>query len=109
MWVFTTSGFVSAVYKDGALQVRARDHKSRQPLAKATGATVVATPLADYPYRISITNEQFADWVNQEAISIDYKNFKSEVSDIRGYGFAKPLNQVWSVMHDVEDEKARVR
>ncbi len=70
---------------------------------------MVATPLADYPYRISITNEQFAAWVNQQALSIDYKNFKSEVADTRGYGFAKPLNQVWSVMHDVEDEKARVR
>lgn len=109
MWIFTTTGFVSAVYKDGALQVRARDRKSLQPLATATGATVVATPLADYPYRISITNEQFAAWVNQQALSIDYKNFKSEVADTRGYGFAKPLNQVWSVMHDVEDEKARVR
>jgi hypothetical protein len=26
-----------------------------------------------------------------------------------GYGFAKPLNQVWSAMHDVEDAQARVR
>ena len=109
MWIFTATGFVSAVYKDGALQVRARDRKSLQPLVKATGATVVPTPLADYPYRISITKEQFAAWVNQQALSIDYKNFKSEVADTRGYSFAKPLNQVWSVMHDVEDEKARVR
>jgi hypothetical protein len=42
-------------------------------------------------------------------MSIDYKNFKSEVADTLGYAFAKPLNQVWSVMHEVEDEKARVR
>ena len=109
MWVFTTSGFVSAVYKDGAIQVRARDRKSLEPLAKQTGTAIVATPLADYPYRIAITNEQFAIWVNQQALSIAYKNFKSEVADTRGYGFAKPLNQVWSVMHEVEDEKARVR
>jgi UDP-3-O-acyl-N-acetylglucosamine deacetylase len=109
MWVFTTSGFVSAVYKDGAIQVRARDRKSLEPLAKQTGVAIVTTPLADYPYRIAITNEQFAIWVNQQALSIAYKNFKSEVADTRGYGFAKPLNQVWSVMHDVEDEKARVR
>jgi UDP-3-O-acyl-N-acetylglucosamine deacetylase len=109
MWVFTTSGFVSAVYKDGAIQVRARDRKSLELLVKATGAEVVATPLADYPYRIAITNEQFAGWITQQALDIDYKNFKSEVADTRGYGFAKPLNQVWSVMHDVEDSKARVR
>jgi len=109
MWVFTTSGFVSAVYKDGALQVRARDRKSLHALSKDTGAAIVATPLADYPYRIAITNEQFASWVSQVALSVDYKNFKSEITDTRGYGFAKPLNQVWSVMHGVEDEKARVR
>lgn len=109
MWVFTTSGFVSAVYKDGAIQVRARDHKSLEPLAKQTGAAITATPLADYPYRIAITNEQFAAWVSQQALSVAYKNFKSEIADTRGYGFAKRLNQVWSVMHDVEDALARKR
>ncbi len=109
MWVFTTSGFVSAVYKDGALQVRARDRRSLTPLAKQTGAEIITTPLADYPYRIAITNEQFSTWVMQQAMSVDYKNFKSEVADTLGYGFAKPLNKVWSVMHDVEDAQARVR
>jgi hypothetical protein len=109
MWVFTTSGFVSAVYKDGALQVRARDRKSLEDLSKETAAAIIATPLADYPYRIAITNEQFAAWVSQQALSVAYKNFKSEVADTRGYGFAKPLNKVWSVMHEVEDAKARVR
>jgi hypothetical protein len=42
-------------------------------------------------------------------MAVDYKNFKSEVADTRGYGFAKPLNKVWSVMHEVEDAQARVR
>ena len=109
MWVFTTSGFVSAVFKDGAIQVRARDRKSLEPLVKQTGAAIVATPLADYPYRIAITNEQFASWVSQVALSVNYKNFKSEIADTRGYGFAKPLNQAWSVIHEVEDAKARNR
>jgi hypothetical protein len=109
MWVFTTSGFVSAVYKDGALQLRARDRKSLSALAQETGAEITATPLADYPYRIAITTEQFANWAERQAKSVNYKNFKSEVADTRGYGFAKALNKVWSAMHDVEDEKARVR
>jgi hypothetical protein len=42
-------------------------------------------------------------------MAVDYKNFKSEVADTLGYGFAVPLSKVWSAMHDVEDEKARVR
>ena len=49
MWVFTTSGFISAVYKDEALQVRARDRKSLEHLAKETGQEIISTPLADYP------------------------------------------------------------
>ena len=109
MWVFTTSGFLSAVYKDGAMQVRSRDRKSLEGLAKQTGSAITATPLADYPYRIAITREQFSRWVMQQAMAVEYKNFKSEVADTRGYSFAKPLNKVWSAMHDVEDEKARVR
>jgi hypothetical protein len=109
MWVFTTSGFVSAVYKDGALQVRARDRKSLLALSRETGAEIIATPIADYPYRIAVTNEQFSNWVSAQAMAVDYKNFKSEVADTLGYGFAKPLNQVWSAMHDVEDAQARVR
>ena len=95
MWVFTTSGFVSAVYKDDALQVRARDKKSLQALSKQTGA--------------AITKDQVAAWVTQQALAVDYKNFKSEVADLRGYNFASPLNKVWSAMHDVEDAEARVR
>ena len=109
MWVFTTSGFVSAVYKDAAVQVRARDRKSLEAISKDTSAAIIATPLADYPYRIAITNEQFVNWVAKQAQSIDYKNFKSEVADSRGYSFASTLNKVWSAMHDVEDKKARVR
>lgn len=108
MWVFTTSGFISAVYKDGALQVRAWDRKSLEHLAKETSHEIISTPLADYPYRIAITNEQSALWVSKQAMSVDYKNFKSEIADTRGYDFAKPLNKVWSVMHEVEDAKARV-
>jgi hypothetical protein len=109
MWVFTTSGFVSAVYKDDAMQIRARDRKSLEGLSKQTNAAIIATPLADYPYRIAITNEQFSKWLSQQVMSVNYKNFKSEIADTRGYGFAKPLNKVWSVMHEVEDSKARVR
>ena len=59
MWVFTTSGFVSAVFKDSAIQARARERKSLEPLAEQTWAAIVATSLANYPYRIAIANGQF--------------------------------------------------
>ena len=87
----------------------AKPELSLQPIAKQTDAKIISTPLADYPYRIAITNEQFSKWVSAQVMAVDYKNFKSEVADTLGYGFAKPLNQVWSAMHDVEDAQARVR
>ena len=107
MWLFTTSGFISAVYKDGALQVRARDKASLAPLAKVLGEKITQTPLADYPYRLATNPDDFAEWVATQVIEIDYSNFKSEVAATRGYDFAKPLMKVWSAMHEVEDAGAR--
>ena len=109
MWLFTTTGFISAVYKDDALQVRSRDRNSLVQLANSLGAPIIHTPLADYPYRISTNNDDFAKWVTRQVLSIDYKNFKSEVADVKGYEFARPLNKVWDVMHAVEDQEARKR
>ena len=109
MWLFTTNGFISAVYKDNAMQVRARDKDSLAAISKALRVPIIHTPLADYPYRVSTNNDDFAEWVNGQVLSIDYKNFKSEVADVKGYEFSRPLNKVWDVMHAVEDKEARVR
>lgn len=107
MWLFTNTGFVSAVKNGDKLKVRARDERSLYPLVKFAGVKVVKTPYADYPYRVEVTNEVFAGWVSQLATEIDYHNFKSEVGAKRGYNYAHPLTQVWSIMHDVEDGNAR--
>ena len=109
MWIFTPTGFVSAVYKNNNLQVRARDAQSLQELANLTASQIIKTPLADYPYRVSISKESFTEWISKQIEALDYPNFKSEIAVTRGYNFAKPLNQVWSVMHDVEDSEARSR
>ena len=109
MWIFTTSGFVSAVFKDGELQVRARDAESLALLAKYTGQEIIKTPFADYPYRLITNKESFSHWFSNEALNVNYSNFKSEMASIRGYEFARPLNKVWYVMHDVEDTEARLK
>lgn len=109
MWLFTSTGFISAVNKDGGLVVRARDRQSLQPLSEFTRTKIVHTPIADYPYRLTTDKEQFSRWLIEQINLLDYPNFKSEVAHSRGYEFAHPLNKVWSVMHDVEDENARKR
>jgi hypothetical protein len=107
MWIFTRDGFVSAVYKYDAIQVRARDRESLTSLAKSCGAGIRHSPTADYPYRVSITRENFADWLHRQAMELDYSNFKDEVLNVRGLTFAKPLHAVWDEMHRVEDDGAR--
>jgi len=108
MWLFTNTGFVSAVSNGKDLMVRARDRESLEPIAESAKTEILASPQNDYPYRVIVTHEFFAKWVSHMVMTITYKNFKSEVASTRGYCFAKCLNQVWSVMHDVEDLQARM-
>lgn len=108
MWLFTNTGFVSAVSNGKDLMVRARDRESLEPIAESAKTKILTSPQNDYPYRVIVTHEFFAKWVSHMVMTIAYKNFKSEVAATRGYHFANPLNQVWSVMHSVEDSKARM-
>lgn len=107
MWIFTNTGFVSAVSDGENLMVRARDRQSLEPLSTLAKGEIKRTPTHDYPYRVIVTHEVFSQWVSDQVKSIEYRNFKSSVSDMRGYEFSKPLMKVWSAMHDVEDEEAR--
>ena len=109
MWIFTTDGFISAVYKHNAVQVRARDRKSLEDLAIHCKSEIKHTPVADYPYRLETDRDNLATWLSKQAQLMDYGNFKSEVEAVRGFKFAAPLHKVWDVMHDVEDLEARVR
>lgn len=108
MWVFTESGFISAVrhfdYPDKVM-IRARDKKSLD----WAGVPVTRTPEGDYPYRVTVSNEDFKAWLCANVDMLDYYNFKSQVAAVRGYQYAHPLHEVWSAMHDVEDKEARTR
>ena len=107
MWIFTRDGFVSAVYKYEGVQVLSRDKQSLKRSAKFCGVDVRHSPMADYPYRITTTRENFANWLSSEVMEIDYSNFKAEVQVVRGLKFVRPLHSVWDLMHDVEDDNAR--
>ncbi len=107
MWIFTNTGFVSAVSTGTELMVRSRDRESLEPLVEVTKSEIITTPSNDYPYRTMVSHEIFSRWVAHMASNISYTNFKSEVAATRGYGFARPLMKVWSAMHEVEDQQAR--
>ena len=112
MWVFTQSGFVSAVRhhsRQGIVHVRARDRRSLAPLEGLVVDEVVHTPDADYPYRLDVPDAKIAAWLAEMVNDLDYPNFKDQVAQVRGHGFAGALHDVWSTMHRVEDEEARLR
>ena len=107
MWLFTSTGFVSAVRQGSDLVVRSRDAQSLEPIATFGKIKIQHTPANDYPYRITTDNDTFARWTHFMCQTIEYSNFKSEVALTRGAKFAKALAKVWSDMHDVEDKDAR--
>ena len=110
MWIFTETGFVSAVRhrsEKDKLVVRARDQKSLDGLANYVGLEIISTPSNDYPYRVFVDDAIFATWLSKQTMAIDYTNFKDRVHDTRGHDFAGTLLSVWSTMRHVEDAKAR--
>ena len=108
MWLFSDTGFVSAVMdpKDkNKIVVRARDKKSLEPLMKFAGVKIVYPKRAtDYPHRVVVTRQQYADWVLSLVEKLQYTNYKSQVTKTRGYDFAHPLHQVWSTMLQLEED-----
>ncbi len=106
MWIFTETGFISAVRKSDrpdVYTVRSRDRKSLEPLAAIAKVEIVASPLGDYPYRAFVEPAIFTEWVADQASQIEYGNFKSRVTQTRGLDFAKALNNVWVAMLKTED------
>ena len=110
MWIFTETGFVSAVKKpqdNGLVSIRARDKVSLQPLEELTGQPIINTPDGDYPYRIFVEQELFAAWVTKCALDIDYSNFKGRMAKFRDYKYLGALHEVCAAMTHTEDAASR--
>ena len=110
MWVFTETGFVSAVVhheQPDTIIVRARDIDSLDYISVLYGKTPVSTPNNDYPYRVLLSRDEYISWLRASAERLMYTNFKDRVADTRGYDYALALSEVWTAMHAVEDEGAR--
>jgi len=105
MWIFTETGFVSAVKKpehEGKYSVRARDEESLDGLIFATGAELIVSSNTDYKYRVIVTPEQFVSWLTDQAKSIDYSNFKSQVAKTRGHEYTESLHDVWFALLETQ-------
>lgn len=104
MWLFTENGFVSAIRYNNKdeITVRARDKKSLRSIVDFTGAKIIKKTDTDYPYRVIIEDSEWASWVAEQALKIDYPNFKNRVYQTRGKNFAHLLSDVWGIMLGAE-------
>jgi hypothetical protein len=106
MWIFTDTGFVSAVRKPWAMDkmtVRARDKQSLVELAELSGEVVMTSTDSDYPHRLVVDDTVFKAWLVSAIEEMDYDNFKNRVAVSRGKRFASLLGQVWYAMLGAED------
>jgi hypothetical protein len=109
MWVFTQTGFVSAVrHRDepDSLVVRARDRASITPLADFCGTDVLKYAGSDYPYRTFVKEADYKNWLTRSVEELDYANYKDRMHDLRDDRFCIALSKVWSTMLGVEDYEA---
>ncbi len=110
MWIFTKTGFISAVEsKIGSetLIVRARNKQHLTQIATYAQVQIANSPNGDYPYRIFVTKTELAGFLASQAFDIDYSNFKSKISTLRQFEYLDALHDVWMTMHKVEDAEAR--
>ena len=109
MWIYTPTGFISAVAKrknPTELTVRARDRQSLDGLVELTGTPATIGEGTDYPYRVVVTRETFKFWLSRQVDELDYGNFKDEASRVSGYEYASVLGRIWHDSLSLEDQES---
>ena len=101
MWIFLTNSFISVVQKPGdtdQLTVRARIEGDIERVFP--DAEVQANKGTDYKYRAKVPREAVAKALYDQAMSVNYSNFKSTVKDKKRHD---AYMGVWSAMYGVQD------
>jgi len=104
MWIFSETGFVSAVLDrkdDSRFVVRGRDSESLMPLADYAVTDVVSGGGTDYPFRVFVDRIVFLGWLSGQVGAIDYTNYKSRMYETRGEQFVEALHDVWEDMQAI--------
>ncbi len=110
VWVMTEDGFFSAVedrVDDTRVFVRSRSKVDLESLLLAIiappGVVPVASPGADYEWRVRLSKEDWARYVAGAAEDVDYDNFKSRIGVVNP-ARAKTYSSVWGVLLSMADE-----
>ncbi|MFP4137470.1 MAG: hypothetical protein ACLFSR_03840 [Halomonas sp.] len=115
MYLFTDKGAVSIVrfdrgrgdglaealrgpVPDDPLLVRSRQPGHIEELFP--GAQVFATPGADYPFRAVVSRNCLMLALSEEALQVDYPNFKDRVMERQGPQYREAVFGVWAAWAD---------
>jgi Rieske Fe-S protein len=107
MWIATEHGFYSAVEhrdKPNSVMIRARVREDLEHMVDQMrwgDVTIVDSPAADYPHRVTITKKQWAHFVAEAAAGIDYPNFKTRVGKHDRHR-ADVYHDVWADLQKLE-------
>lgn len=100
MWLFTTSGFVSAVaHRDEPGQVLVRARRGEHLRALFPGVEIECNPRADYRYRTTVSRAMWLARVLAQAGMIDYDNFKGAIPDA---DYHDACQAVWAELHKLQ-------
>ena len=107
MWIFTETGFVSAIADardPKMIVVRSRERESLDGIAALADVAIQSTPLRDYPFRVHVPRAVLKQLLSTQVDDLDYTNFKNRVHDVRGESFHDALTAVWEIMHHVQEQ-----
>ena len=104
MWIYLNNSFLSIIAnKEDKDLLHVRGRRSGDIEAIFPAAEPTCTPHSDYLYRADIPREDVARAMHDEAMSIDYTNFKGSVGDFDRHD---EYLDVWSVMCRKQWERA---
>ncbi len=106
MWIFTPKGFYSIVQKQPGdlLTVRARSLSDILNFCDDCAIDpheIDKTSGTDYAFRVCVPRPVFAEWLTNQAESINYANFKDRVHQTLGNSRASIYLRVWAELRAI--------
>ena len=108
MWIMTTDGFYSVVKKPGQekeVTVRSRVKTDLEKLLNKLNSekTIQERVGTDYPFRVLMSQTDWADYLQKTAMDIEYDNFKNTLDSSDHHRHEAYFN-CWSALTSLEKE-----
>ena len=115
MWIITQEGFYSVTAydpqhggersdSDELVIVRTRVRADLERITEWIGDDILATPKADYPFRVITSRSSWVSYMTRATHEIDYFNFKNRVAERLGSVRHDVLMTVWSALRRLQNQ-----